>query len=188
MLEPTYLNNHFLIAMPQLLDPNFQQTVTYICEHDENGALGIVVNRPLNLSFAELLEHLDVAPAKQPEIATTQVFAGGPVQPQQGFIIHTPLGQWDATLKITDRVGLTTSADIVQALARGEGPEQSLMALGYAGWGAGQLEREIADNAWLCGPADTDILFSLPAPERWAAAAAALGVDLRLLSTESGHA
>ena len=188
MLESTCLNNHFLIAMPQMLDPNFQQTVTYICDHDEHGALGIIVNRPLKLSFAELLEHLEVPPAKRPEVANDWIFAGGPVQSQQGFIVHSPLGQWEATLKVTEQIGLTTSADIIQALARDEGPEHTLMALGYAGWGPGQLEQEIVDHAWLCGPASQDILFSVPVAQRWSAAAAALGVDLRLLATTAGHA
>lgn len=188
MLEPTYLHDHILIAMPNLLDPNFQQTVTYICQHDESGALGIVVNRPLSLTFGELLEHLEVEQIVRPELAASKVFSGGPVRPEQGFVIHTPLGDWDATLKVTDQIGLTTSRDIVQALACDKGPSQSLLALGYAGWGPGQLEQEMIDNAWLSCAANAAILFEIPIGERWTAAAAQLGVDLTLLSGDAGHA
>lgn len=187
-MNTTYLSNHFLIAMPALMDPNFHQTVTYICEHDENGALGIIINRPLNLNFGELLEHLQVPPANRPEVAAATVFSGGPVRPEMGFVLHSPLGQWDRSLKITEQIALTTSRDIVQALALDQGPEQLLLALGYAGWAPGQLEQEMIDNAWLSGPADLDILFKTPVDERWAAAAARLGVDLSLLCGDAGHA
>ena len=187
MLETTYLNNQFLIAMPGLRDPNFFQTVTYICEHNSEGALGIIINRPLQLTLAELFEHLDLPdlPRKRGE---EKVFYGGPVQQEQGFVIHTPLGNWEATLKITEQIGVTTSRDILRDLASGEGPTQSLFALGYAGWQAGQLEQEIVDNAWLSGPAAADVLFATPVEQRWSAAAALLGVDLNLLSGGAGHA
>ena len=187
MIEPTYFNNQFLIAMPGLADPNFHQTVTYICEHDEGGAMGIVINRPLNLTLDELLKHLQI-PIEQPDAATIPLYSGGPVQQEQGFVLHTPIGNWDSTLQITDAIAITTSRDILQALARHEGPDRVLIALGYAGWGPGQLEREMIANAWLSGPADPDILFNVAINERWAAAAALLGVDLRLLSGDTGHA
>jgi putative transcriptional regulator len=187
MRESTYLTNQFLIAMPALADPNFFQTVTYICEHNEAGALGIVINRPLELDLGELLEHLSM-PAENPAIRSAPIYSGGPVQQEQGFVIHSPLGQWGSTLRITDAIGITTSKDILQALAHGEGPDEVLIALGYAGWGPGQLEQEMAQNAWLSGPSDPDIVFRTPFQERWSAAAALLGVDLDLLSADTGHA
>lgn len=187
MNETTYLTNQFLIAMPGLADPNFFHTVTYVCEHNAAGALGIVVNRPLTLTLGELLEHLQT-PLDRAALAAIPVYSGGPVQQEQGFVIHTPVGQWESTLAITDNIGITTSRDILQALTEGQGPEQLLIALGYAGWGPGQLEREMAENAWLSGPADPAILFQTPHEERWSAAAALLGVDLSLLSGDAGHA
>lgn len=187
MTETTYLTNQFLIAMPSLMDPNFFQTVTYISEHNAGGALGIVINRPLNLTLRELLEHLRIS-IEKPEIGSVPVYFGGPVQTEQGFVIHSPLGEWGSTLRVSDRIGITTSVDILQALARGEGPDQLLVALGYAGWGQGQLEREMAENAWLSGPTDPTILFQVPSEKRWSAAAALLGIDLNLLSGDAGHA
>ena len=187
MTESTYLTHQFLIAMPALADPNFFQTVVYISEHNPSGALGLVINRPLNLSLGQLLEHLQIA-TDRPDLASMPVFHGGPVQPEQGFVLHSPVGHWGATLRVTERIGITTSRDILQATARGEGPESLLVALGYAGWGPGQLEQELVENAWLSGPADFDILFHTPSERRWLAAAALLGIDLNLLSTDAGHA
>ena len=188
MTTTTYLGNHFLIAMPNLTNPYFFQTVTYICEHDASGALGIVINRPLQLTVGELLEHLEIPSDGNSALASTPVYFGGPVQQEQGFVVHTPIGDWDATLKITDNLGITTSRDILEAIAEGRGPARSLIALGYAGWGQGQLEQEMAENTWLSGPADDDILFDSPDQTRWSAAAELLGVDLNLLSSDAGHA
>jgi len=182
-----YLTNQFLIAMPGLEDPNFFHSVTYICEHNDEGALGLVVNRPLDMQLGEILQHVQLSQA-EPEARQIQVHLGGPVQQDRGFVLHEPLGEWDATLKVTDRIGITSSMDILQAIARNEGPERALITLGYAGWGAGQLEQEMAENAWLSGPAHPDILFDTPDEERWKAAAASLGIDLDLLSGEAGHA
>ncbi len=187
MIESTCLTHQFLIAMPALADPNFSQTVTYIGEHNANGALGLVINRPLTLTLGELLEHLQMT-TERADIAALPIYHGGPVQPEQGFVLHSPLGQWSTTLRITDQIGVTTSRDILQAAACGEGPEHLLVALGYAGWGPGQLERELAQNAWLSVPADPNILFHVPSAQRWRAAAALLGVDLLLLSADAGHA
>ena len=182
-----YLKNQFLIAMPGLEDPNFFHSVTYICEHNEQGALGLVINRPLDMQLGEILQHIQLQHS-EPEARRIQIHLGGPVQQDRGFVVHEPLGNWEATLKVTDRIGITSSIDILQAIANNEGPERSLITLGYAGWGAGQLEQEMAENAWLSGPADPDILFNRPDEERWRAAAASLGVDLDLLSGEAGHA
>ena len=187
MIEPSYLTNQFLIAMPTLADPNFFQTVTYISEHNASGALGLVINRPLNLSLGQLQEHLQIV-TDRPDLAALPIYHGGPVQPEQGFVVHSPVGHWGATLRVTDDIGITTSRDILQAVARGEGPEHLLVTLGYAGWGPGQLEQELAENAWLSSPADFDILFHTPSDQRWLAAAALLGIDLNLLSANAGHA
>lgn len=187
MTAPTYLNNQFLIAMPALADPNFFKTVTYISEHNASGALGLVINRPLNLTLGQLLEHLSIT-THYSQLAALPIYHGGPVQPEQGFVLHSPLGQWGATLRVTDEIGITTSRDILQATAEGDGPRHLLVALGYAGWGPGQLERELAENSWLSGPADFDILFHTRNDLRWLAAAALLGIDLNLLSADVGHA
>lgn len=187
MLESSFLTNHFLIAMPTLEDPNFARTVTYICEHNEEGAMGIVINKPLDLHLGDVLSHMDLKPKGQ-RVAQQNVVLGGPVQRERGFVLHQPPSDWDATLRITEEIGITTSRDILAAIAEGNGPEHSLIALGYAGWAPGQLEQEMADNAWLSGPADKEILFELPFQARWEAAALLLGVDLHTLSDEVGHA
>ena len=187
MADSHFLTNQFLIAMPGLEDPNFFHSVTYICELNEEGALGLVVNRPLEMQLGEILKHINL-PHAEPEAQQICVHLGGPVQQDRGFVLHQPLGNWDATLKVTDRIGVTSSIDILEAIAGNQGPERSLIALGYAGWGAGQLEREMAENAWLSGPADPEILFNTPDEQRWRAAAASLGVNLDLLSGDAGHA
>ena len=187
MTNGTNLTNHFLIAMPALQDENFYHTVTYICEHSEEGAMGIVVNRPLDLDLGEILDQMEIK-AEDPKARIQQVFSGGPVQNERGFVLHTNGESWDSTLQITPGINVTTSRDILEAIAACEGPAESLVALGYAGWGSGQLEAELTANAWLSGPADTQIIFKLPVEERWQAAATLLGVDLNLLSGDAGHA
>jgi len=186
-MAPDTLTNQFLIAMPSLADPNFYQTVTYICAHNEEGAMGLVVNRPLNVGLGEVLAHMDLV-ASEPAINSIQVFDGGPVQRERGFVLHSPAGEWEAMLDVNDGIALSTSRDILSAIAVGKGPQKIFVALGYAGWGAGQLEEEIAENAWLNGPADSSILFDLEPEQRWQAAASCIGVDLELLSTQAGHA
>jgi putative transcriptional regulator len=185
--SPLSLRNHLLIAMPTLEDPNFFHTVTYICEHNAEGAMGIVINRPTDISLSDLLKQLDISP--DPELDTTvNIFEGGPVQLEHGFLLHTPVGNWSASLPVTEQIALTTSKDILEAIAQRGGPMRYLVALGYAGWGPGQLEEEIAANAWLSGPATLALLFDTPVERRWQEAAALLGVDLGLLSSETGHA
>lgn len=181
------LSNHFLIAMPGLEDVNFYRTVTYICEHNEQGAMGIVINRPLDINLGDILEQMDI-PVSSSDNSQQAVFSGGPVQTERGFVLHTPDEKWDSTLQITPEISITTSRDILEAIAEGKGPIQSLVALGYAGWGEGQLEDELSANAWLSGPADTQIIFNLPSEERWQAAAQILGVDMNLMSGDTGHA
>lgn len=187
MVEREYLTNQFLIAMPALEDPNFSHTVTFICEHNTEGALGLIINRPLDMQLDEIFRHMDLDTAS-PEARHIPIHLGGPVQQDRGFVLHEPLGDWEATLKVTDRIGITSSNDILTALAHDAGPDKCLVTLGYAGWGAGQLEQELANNAWLSGPADPDILFRTADEDRWKAAAASLGVDLDLLSGDAGHA
>ena len=186
MLETTYLNNHFLIAMPNLLDPNFFHTVTYICMHNAEGAMGIVVNRPMNVALGEILDHMEI-PTTDEQAKQIPIFEGGPVQKERGFVIHLPQGTWDATLPIASDLGITTSRDILGAIATGTGPEKVLIALGYAGWDAGQLEEELAANSWLSVPADNAILFEVPIHKRWQSAAAKLGIDVNLISSQAGH-
>lgn len=182
-----FLTDHFLIAMPSLADPNFSQTVTYVCEHNEEGAMGIVINRPLRLTLGDVLSQMEIEPLPGVDVEQ-QVLMGGPVQTERGFIIHTPPGDWDSSLKVTEEIAISTSRDILVAISEGKGPSKFLIALGYAGWGAGQLEQEIGENAWLSGPADSAVLFDIPSENRWATAAGLLGIDLNLLSTEVGHA
>lgn len=183
----TSLTNHFLIAMPGLQDPNFSRTVTYVCEHTDQGAMGIVINRPLDVKLGELLDQLEII-ALRPGVAQIAVYQGGPVQTDRGFVLHTTGPTFDSTLSITPDISVTTSRDVLEAIASGEGPEHSLIALGYAGWGSGQLEQEMSANAWLSGPASDDIIFRMQPNARWLAAAQLLGVDLNLLSGEAGHA
>lgn len=181
------LTQHFLIAMPAMVDPHFARTLTLVCEHNENGALGIVVNRPTDLNLRGLLEQIKITP-KREGFAEVPVHFGGPVQVDRGFVLHRPVGSWQSTLTVGGEIGLTTSKDILEAVAAGDGPEQILVTLGYAGWAPGQLEHELAQNAWLTVPARNDILFDLPAEERLPAAMQLLGVDYANLSDVAGHA
>jgi putative transcriptional regulator len=181
------LRNHFLLAMPSLSEGIFSHSITYICEHGESGAMGIVINQPLELSVAEIFEHLQIDCEERFE--REPVMAGGPVQIDHGFVLHRgSTRSWEANLKVTEQITLTTSRDILRAIAAGEGPEDHLIALGYAGWSAGQLEQELADNAWLTLPADEEIIFSTPYQQRLNAAAAVLGIDMNLISAQAGHA
>jgi len=185
--SPANFTQHFLIAMPAMADPNFAHTLTYVCEHNEDGALGIVVNRPTEMTLSSLFDQIEI-PLPDAEIRNAPVHFGGPVQIDRGFVLHRPLGNWQSTLAITDDLGLTTSKDVLEALARGEGPRDVLVSLGYAGWSAGQLEQEISQNAWLTVPADPDVMFDLPADRRLPAAMKLLGIDFSRLSDDVGHA
>lgn len=186
MTASSNFTDQFLIAMPGLEDPNFFRSVTYICEHTEQGAMGIVINQPAEFTLRSVLRHMHIETDNSAD--AVPVYNGGPVQPDRGFVLHPPGGSWSSSVQVSDKVAVTTSRDILEAVADHQGPEQFLVALGYAGWGAGQLEEEIAANSWLTTAADPHILFSLPASERWQAAATRLGVDLSLLSGDTGHA
>ncbi|MFT5577483.1 MAG: putative transcriptional regulator [Paraglaciecola psychrophila] len=180
------LKNHFLIAMPALHSGIFANSLTYICSHDADGAMGIVVNHPLDLSLDDIFEHLAIDDLQHRH--SDKIFAGGPVQTDRGFILHRHgQQQWQSTLQLSTQLSLTTSQDILTAIARNQGPAQSLVALGYAGWGAGQLEQELAENAWLTTPATSDIIFNTPIEERAEAAAATLGINLARIAPQAGH-
>lgn len=187
MIENLNVTDHFLIAMPGLGDPNFNRTVTYMCQHDSEGAIGIVINRPTELKLSELFKQMDVE-CEQENINEIPVFYGGPVQPECGFVLHEPRGDWEASLRVTDSIALTTSKDVLEAIANGQGPKRMVVALGYAGWGEGQLEREMVENSWLNAPAENRILFDLPTEQRWKSAAERMGIDIGLLSSTAGHA
>ena len=182
-----HLANQFLIAMPSLADPNFSQTVTYMCDHNEDGAMGLVINRPLDLDIDALLSHLEINDTRRGQ-GYIPIYQGGPVQTERGFVLHREIGQWEASIQVSDDIALTMSQDIIEAIAHDEGPKNYLITLGYAGWGSGQLEEELAANAWLNGPADPAIIFELPVEQRWNAAAKHLGVELNNLSSDVGHA
>ena len=181
------LRNHFLIAMPGMEDPHFAHSITYLCEHSGEGAMGLVVNRALELCYDEIFDHLDIGDFQRGN--DTRVLAGGPVKTDSGFVLHRSCArQWHSTLSLSDEISLTTSRDILEAMAHGEGPRDALVALGYAGWGPGQLEREIAGNAWLTLPAEATVLFEVPLERRAHVAALQLGINLDLLSSACGTA
>src|SRR5262245_44248074 len=185
------LTHHFLIAMPNMADPYFARTLTYVCEHNDQGALGIVVNRPIDMTLQALFERLSLS-LKKPDFADAPIYFGGPVQTDRGFVLHLPAGEWQSTLKVTTGsegpIGLTTSKDILEAVGRGEGPAKMLVSLGYSGWSAGQLEHELGQNAWLTVEAKDAIIFDLPSEERLPAAMHLLGLDYARLADQAGHA
>jgi putative transcriptional regulator len=190
-IETVSLVDHFLIAMPAMADPNFSRTLTYICEHNAEGALGIIINRPLDLSLGSLFERVSVpllAGENQERYRDLPVFFGGPVQTDRGFVLHRPVGSWQSTLNISSEIGLTSSRDILQSMSDEGNPQEVLVSLGYAGWAAGQLEWEISQNAWLTVNAEPGIIFSLPPEERLPAAMQLLGIDFANLSEVAGHA
>lgn len=181
------LQNQLLVAMPGMADPNFSDTVTLICEYNDEGALGIVINRPMTLKLGGLLDQLDVT-TENAAIAGTPVLDGGPVARERGFVLHEPGRRFESSVAVSPEVQLTLSRDVLDAIAAGEGPRRSLVALGYAGWEPGQLEQEILANTWLNVPATPEILFEVPFAERWLVATRSLGIDVNQLSSDAGHA
>lgn len=180
------LRNHLLIAMPSLHDPIFANSITYICDHSADGAMGLVLNRVLDIQMADVFEQLELR--YTPEMGRRPILSGGPVSQQRGFVLHSTDGHWQSTIQIGPEISLTASRDIITAMASGEGPINAQFVLGYAGWGAGQLEAELKENSWLTVPADSEILFNTPIEQRWHSAARRLGVDLHLLHSVPGHA
>ena len=187
MSDSNSLANNLLIAMPSLADGNFAQSVSLICEHSERGALGIVLNKPLEMKLGDVLAQMKLETAEI-SIGERAVLRGGPVHTDRGFVLHRPGGEWDSTHKISDQVQVTTSRDVLAAIARGEGPRDAFIALGYAGWEPGQLEQEILDNAWLSLPMNEQLIYAVPFEQRWQAAWQMLGVHSSSVSLVAGHA
>lgn len=181
------LSNQLLVAMPGMADPNFSTTVTLVCEHNSEGALGIVINRPLNMNLGGLFDQLDLADADQ-TIADSPILDGGPVARERGFVLHAPDSDFDSSVAVSPDIQLTLSRDVLDAMAAGAGPKNSLVALGYAGWDSGQLEQEMLDNTWLSVPATAEIVFDVPFNERWNVAARSIGIDISQISPHAGHA
>ena len=188
-MQSVNLTNHFLIAMPNMDDPYFAKSLTYICEHNEQGALGVVVNRPTDMTVSALFEQVEI-PLENDKLSQLPVYFGGPVQVDRGFVLHRPIGGWQSTLVVDSEIGLTTSRDILEAMGKGNGPvsEGMLVSLGYSGWAPGQIEQELGQNAWLTVAANTSIIFDMPPDARLGGAMGLLGIDLASLSEEAGHA
>jgi putative transcriptional regulator len=187
MSDSGYLTNQLLIAMPYMGDPNFSQTVVLICDHSAQSALGLILNKPLPMRMGEIFEQLEIKLDKG-QLRERQVLRGGPMQTDRGFVVHRACGEWDSTLKVSDSLHVTTSLDILAAMALGKGPDEAVIALGYAGWDGGQLENELRANAWLSAPADLGLIFDLPFESRWHAAGRLLGVELSRMSPTGGNA
>ncbi|HQR50016.1 MAG TPA: YqgE/AlgH family protein [Methylophilaceae bacterium] len=186
-MENVNLTGHFLIAMPAMADPYFARSVTYVCEHNANGAMGVVINRPIDMNLDDLFGQIEVELIDK-DLGQTPVHFGGPVQIDRGFVLHQPVGQWQSTIAVSRDTGLTTSKDILEASAHGDGPKKMLVTLGYAGWAAGQLEEELGQNAWLTVPAQESVIFDVASEDKFSAAMGLLGLDFASLSEEAGHA
>lgn len=187
MLPTTNLANQFLIAMPGMRDPLFRRSVAFVCQHGDEGAMGLLVNRLSEYRLGDVLAQMNLK-SDLSRVSEAPVLIGGPVQPERGFVLHAPHGAWESSFKISERICVTTSRDVLVAIAAGEGPRDALVALGYAGWNAGQIETELKENAWLTTAADESILFSTPMETRWEAAANLVGVDISSLTDYAGHA
>lgn len=185
--ESSTLSNQLLVALPSLHDSHFERSVALVCQHDADGAMGVVVNRASEYTLGEVLQQMGIASDSQ-ALQSQIVLAGGPVHPERGFVLHDGAREWDSTFAVGAGLYLTTSRDVLEALARGDGPSQAVVALGCAGWGAGQLEQELVEDSWLMVPAGHAVLFDLPLDQRWQAAAGSIGVDLVNYAGHSGHA
>lgn len=189
--DPINLTNQFLIAMPGLGSDAFSGAVVYLCEHNENGALGLVINKPIDITLRKLFEKVEIDLERE-DLATEPVFFGGPVQTERGFVLHEPPSEggaaYNSTLEVPGGLSMTTSKDVLEALAQGQGPRRVLVTLGYSGWGAGQLEDELGRNSWITVQAEPAIIFDTPVEKRYDRALGLLGIDPRMLSQEAGHA
>lgn len=187
MSDDHYLEGQLLLAMPGIGDPRFERAVILLCQHSPEGAMGLIINRPFQrLSVGELLQQLEVEPGE--EYDNTLVHAGGPVEPSRGFVVHSNEYEQPSTLKITDQISLTATLDILRDMAQHRGPKRSLVALGYAGWSPGQLDKELTRHGWLSCPASEAIVFDAPMDQKWSRAMSSIGIDVRMLSGEAGHA
>ncbi len=187
MLLNTSLANHLLIAMPTLNDPNFSKSVIYVCEHQIQGTVGLIINRPMQFPLSLVFDQLDIEPVRVESNRTPLMF-GGPLQPERGFVIHRPFGGWRSSLALRDGVTVTTSNDIIRAIAKDDGPKDVLVTLGYVGWGENQLDQEVIDNVWLVCPYKPELLYDVPFEERWEYAGLTIGVKMNQLTSSIGHA
>jgi putative transcriptional regulator len=185
--QPIGLANHFLIAMPGMRDPSFRRGVAFLCQYGEEGAMGLLVNRLSEYRLGDVLAQMNLK-SELSQVSDAPVLIGGPVQPERGFVLHAPHGDWESSFKISDRICVTTSRDILVAIAEGRGPREVMVTLGYSGWSQGQIETELKENSWLTVAADERILFATPLEQRWEAAAALVGVDIASLTDYAGHA
>ncbi|GGI90020.1 YqgE/AlgH family protein [Legionella impletisoli] len=183
----TSLANHLLIAMPSLNDPSFKKSVVYVCEHHVQGSVGLIINRPLEFPLGFVFDQLQIEVTKR-EQNNMPLLYGGPIQPDRGFVIHRPFGSWRSSLALRDDVTVTTSNDIIRAIAEDHGPKDVLVTLGYTLWSENQLEQEMLDNVWLVCPFNSEIMYDVPFEDRWLYAGASIGVDMRQLTSGSGHA
>jgi putative transcriptional regulator len=186
-MDSINLTNHFLIAMPGMADPYFSKSLTLICEHSEKGAIGLVVNKPIEVNYEQLFSQVNIKLTDE-RLKSEHVYFGGPVLVDRGFVLHHPLGDWHSTLRIDDDTGLTTSRDVLEAMAEGRGPRRVMVTLGYAGWAPGQIEDEIKRNGWLTVAASPAMIFDLPAEQRLGAAMGLLGLNFGNFSDVAGHA
>ncbi|STX28130.1 transcriptional regulator [Legionella beliardensis] len=187
MTIETSLANHLLIAMPSLADPNFERSVIYVCEHHPQGTVGLIINRPTEYYLSMVFEQLHILPAR-PEQSQRPLLFGGPIQPERGFVIHRPSGGWRSSLSLQNDVTVTTSNDIIRAIAEGSGPQDALITLGYVGWTDNQLEQEVQENVWLVCPYKPELLYDVPFTQRWEYAGSMIGIKMSQLSSSVGHA
>ncbi len=183
----TSFANHFLIAMPAMSDPNFAHTVIYICEHHAEGTVGLIINRPMEFPVSLVFDQMNIESVEE-DRKTQPLMFGGPIQMERGFVIHRPMGVWRSSLILGDEVTITTSNDIIRAIAEGTGPNDSLITLGYAGWTGNQLEQEVMDNVWLVCPFKAGLLYDVPFTQRWETAGMMIGVNMNQLTSAAGHA
>lgn len=181
------LANHLLVAMPSLNDPNFAKSVIYVCEHQAQGTVGLIINRPMEFPLSLVFDQLQIKPIHQ-ESSQQPLLFGGPLQPERGFVIHRPLGEWRSSLALSEGVTVTTSNDIIRAIAADKGPKDVLVALGYVGWTEHQLDKEVMDNLWLVCPYTPEIMYDVPFEERWEYAGLTIGVKMNQLTSSAGHA
>ncbi len=188
MTSQISLMNHFLIAMPAMANSYFEHTVSYICNHDETGAMGFIINRPVGIAIRDLLDQADIKSGKDTSKYGNPVYFGGPVECERGFVLHSGKAQWATSMPVTEELAITTSLDILEAIGKDKGPDRFLVLLGYAGWGPRQLEDEMLENTWLSAPADMDIIFQPDCTRSWQQSAQIIGIDLQQISLQAGHA
>ena len=181
------LSNHFLIAMPSIDEPNLSRSVIYVCEHHDQGTVGLIINHPMPFSMGLVFNQLQIEPINVSKNTLPLLF-GGPIQPERGFVLHRPFGDWKSSLALRDGVTVTTSNDIIRAIAIDKGPPDALVTLGYVGWGANQLDQEVVNDGWLVCPYNAELLYDVPFDERWEYAGSTIGVKMNRLTSSSGHA